>query len=216
MTPLERAPTDGRAALNGRVVAVLNRASGSWTPTSEAETEALLKAAGLKDARVVGAPPADIEAALDEAIAGADVLIVLGGDGTIRSAAAKLRGKSAMLVPLPGGTMNMLPKALYGERPWRAALADTLANPEIHDVSGGMAGDHAFFVAALFGSPTLWADAREAARGGHLLRAAQKSVTAARRSLSEPLEFLFGNGRTGRGGSGGHRLPPHLEGPRRA
>ena len=53
-------------------------------------------------------------------------------------------------------------------------------------------GDHAFFVAALFGAPTLWAEAREAAREGHLLDAAQKSVTAARRSLSEPLEYEFG------------------------
>jgi diacylglycerol kinase family enzyme len=60
-------------------------------------------------------------------------------------------------------------------------------------VSGGMAGGHAFFVAALFGAPTLWADAREAAREGHLLEAAQKSVTAARRSLSEPLEYRFGD-----------------------
>jgi diacylglycerol kinase family enzyme len=67
-----------------------------------------------------------------------------------------------------------------------------LEHPEIHTVSGGMAGDHAFFVAALFGAPTLWADAREAAREGHLLEAAQKSVTAARRSMAEPLEYRFG------------------------
>ena len=175
-----------------RIVVVLNRASGSWTATCEREVEHLLREADLMDATVVGAAPVEIDATLDRAIAEADILIVLGGDGTIRAAAEKLLGKSTILAPLPGGTMNMLPKALYGERPWRAALSDTLKNPEVHTVSGGMAGDHAFFVAALFGAPTLWADAREAAREGHLLEAAQKSVTAARRSLSEPLEYRFG------------------------
>ncbi|MDQ2860336.1 MAG: diacylglycerol kinase family lipid kinase, partial [Pseudomonadota bacterium] len=96
-------------------------------------------------------------------------------------------------VPLPGGTMNMLPKALYGARAWPEALADTLANPEIHHVSGGMAGEHAFFVAALLGGPTLWADAREAVRAGHLIEAAKRAVTAARRSYSEPLDYEFGD-----------------------
>ena len=175
-----------------RIVVVLNRASGSWTGTCEREVEQLLHDADLTDPIVLGAAPADIDATLDRAIAEAEILVVLGGDGTIRSAAAKILGKSTILAPLPGGTMNMLPKALYGERPWKAALTDTLKNPEIHEVSGGMVGEHAFFVAALFGAPTLWADAREAAREGHLLEAAQKSVTAARRSLSEPLEYQFG------------------------
>jgi diacylglycerol kinase family enzyme len=175
-----------------RIVVVLNRASGSWTATCEHEVERLLREADLTDAIVLGAAPIEIEATLDRAIADAEVLVVLGGDGTIRSAAEKLLGKSTILVPLPGGTMNMLPRALYGDRPWRTALADTLDHPEIHTVSGGMAGDRAFFVAALFGAPTLWADAREAAREGHLLEAAQKSVTAARRSMAEPLEYRFG------------------------
>lgn len=155
--------------------------------------EGLLQNANIAGAKVLGAEPADIDRALDDAIAEAEILVVLGGDGTIRAAAEKLLGKNTMLVPLPGGTMNMLPKALYGERDWKTALADTLAAPDIHDVSGGKVGDHAFFVAALFGAPTLWAEAREAARGGHLIEAAQKSVTAARRSLSEPLEYVFGD-----------------------
>ena len=178
---------------NKRIVVVMNRASGSWTATCEDEVDTLLRDSGVTGAKVVGAAPADIEAALDAAVAEAEILIVLGGDGTIRTAAEKLLGKNTMLMPLPGGTMNMLPKALYGERAWKAALTDTLAAPTVHDVSGGKVGDHAFFVAALFGAPTLWADAREAAREGHLIEAAQKSVTAARRSFAEPLDYVFGD-----------------------
>jgi diacylglycerol kinase family enzyme len=176
-----------------RIVVVLNRASGSWNATCEREVEQLLSDSDLTNSAVLGAAPAEIDATLDRAVSEAEILVVLGGDGTIRSAAEKILGKPIILAPLPGGTMNMLPKALYGERPWKLALSDTLANPEIHDVSGGMVGDHAFFVAALFGAPTLWADAREAAREGHVLEAAQKSVTAARRGFSEPLHYNFGD-----------------------
>ncbi len=178
---------------NLRIVALLNQSSGSWTPACEAEVGRILQDAGLTNAKVTGAAPAEIDVALDAAIAEAEVLIVLGGDGTIRGAAEKLLGKHTILVPLPGGTMNMLPRALYGPRDWKAALTATLAAPTIHEVSGGKVGEHAFFVAALFGAPTLWADAREAAREGHLIDAAQKSVTAARRSLAEPLEYVFGD-----------------------
>ena len=148
----------------------------------------------MADCSVVGAAPAEVEQALQKASDEADVLIVLGGDGTIRSAAEKVRERKAFLIPLPGGTMNMLPHALYGARDWKAALGDTLANPTVHPVSGGAVGDQGFFCAALFGAPTLWADAREAFRKGHLIDATRKSVTAARRSLSEPLNYEFGSG----------------------
>ena len=179
--------------LKGAIVAVLNTASGSWDANSADETRAIFDAAGLPHAKIVLAEPAQIEAALAQAIAGADVIVVLGGDGTIRTAAEKCGAAGKFIVPLPGGTMNMLPKALYGARAWREALADTLANPEIHDVSGGRLGDHAFFVAALLGGPTLWADAREALRAGQLIEAVRRAATAARRSFSEPLAYEFGD-----------------------
>ncbi|MGI8839906.1 MAG: diacylglycerol/lipid kinase family protein [Caulobacteraceae bacterium] len=181
----------GAEALNKRVVAVLNPASGGVDAHAEARMRDIFAAAGLAHAEVVRADPAQIDAALGRAAAAADVLVVLGGDGTIRAAAARCAGFAGFLIPLPGGTMNMLPKALYGTRAWPEALADTLADPRAPEVSGGMVGDHAFFVAALLGAPTLWADAREAVRGGHLVEAVQRSVTAARRSLSEPLDYEF-------------------------
>ena len=187
--------TDSRVAdaLKGRIVAVLNTASGGWDAHAEGRAREIFAAAGLTHAEVTSVPPGEIDAALTKAVGGADVLVVLGGDGTIRTAAARCAGFSGFLVPLPGGTMNMLPKALYGARAWPEALADTLANPEIHHVSGGKAGEHAFFVAALLGGPTLWADAREAVRAGHLIEAAKRAVTAARRSYSEPLDYEFGD-----------------------
>ena len=88
--------------------------------------------------------------------------------------------------------MNMLPKGLYGERSWRDALADTLSRPKIHDVSGGKADDRPFFCVAILGAPSLWAQAREAGRKGDLVEAVKRSITAARRSLSDSLDYDFG------------------------
>src|SRR5665213_3017809 len=184
-------------ALAGRVVAVLNTGSGSCDAHSEGEALAIFAEADLGHAQVFCVPPPESEAALANAVADADVLVVLGGDGTIRSAAEKCRGLATFLVPLPGGTMNMLPKALYGALAWREALKAVLAAPGVHHVSGGSAGRHSFFVAAILGAPTLWADAREAVREGHIVEAAKRSVTAARRSLSEPLEYEFGDSLAG-------------------
>jgi diacylglycerol kinase family enzyme len=190
MTPTQSAAVE---PLKGAIVAVLNTASGSWDANSADQTRAIFDAAGLPHAQIVLADPSRIEGALAQAIAVADVIVILGGDGTIRAAAEKCGAAGKFILPLPGGTMNMLPKALYGPRAWREALADTLADPEIHDVSGGRLGDHAFFVAALLGGPTLWADAREALRAGQIVEAVRRAATAARRSFSEPLAYEFGD-----------------------
>ncbi len=185
-------------ALHGRVVAVLNTSSGSCDANSADQTRAIFDGAGLPNAEVVCADPAGLDAALKQAIADADVVVVLGGDGTIRTAAEMCGAGGKYVVPLPGGTMNMLPKALYGQRDWRAALTDTLAAPAIHNVSGGKAGEHAFFVAAMLGAPTLWADAREAIRAGHFGEALRRAATATRRSFSEPLQYQFGDSLRGK------------------
>lgn len=185
------------AVLQERLVAILNTASGSFTPQAPAEVRAIFDKAGLTHGEVVCASPADLDRALDEAVDRADVLVVLGGDGTIRSAAEKSGRSDNVLIPLPGGTMNMLPRALYGTRGWREALADTLSSPEIHCVSGGRAGPLAFYVAAVAGAPTLWADAREAVRERRFVEACKRAVTALRRHVSEPLDYIFDGCLTG-------------------
>ena len=57
------------------------------------------------------------------------MLVVLGGDGTIRTAAEACTGTDTYLLPLPGGTLNMLPRALYGDVSWHDALRTTLPAP---------------------------------------------------------------------------------------
>ncbi len=185
-------PIDVQAALHRKVIAVLNIGSGGCDAQSSQRVEAIFQSADLPAAEVIAVAPEEIDAALRDAAARADVVVVLGGDGTIRTAATRCGEAGRLLVPLPGGTMNMLPKGLYGDLAWDKVLTDVLAAPEIRDVSGGQANGQAFFCAAVLGAPSLWADAREAVRKGHPVEAVQKSVTAIRRS-SESLDYCIGD-----------------------
>lgn len=185
------------AVLHERLLAILNTASGSFTPQAPAEVRTIFDSAGLAHGEVVCVSPTELDKVLDEAVDRADVLVVLGGDGTIRTAAEKSGHSNKVLIPLPGGTMNMLPRALYGSRGWQDALAETLTNPELHCVSGGRAGPLAFYVAAIVGAPTLWADAREAVRERRFFEALRRAATALRRRISEPLDYVFDGSITG-------------------
>jgi len=97
-----------------------------------------------------------------------ECLVVLGGDGTIRSAVEACKNSVAQFILLPGGTMNMLTKAIYGDLPWKEILETTLKNPKEQTISCGVIGDKTFYVAAILGTPSLLAHTREAARNGDI------------------------------------------------
>ncbi len=182
-----------KTALKGRITAVLNSGGGSVNDAAPEQMKSIFAQANLGHAEVVVAEPDDIEAALKSAAATADVVVVLGGDGTIRTAARECGRTRKILVPLAGGTMNMLPHALYGPHPWAKALADTLADARIQTVSGGRIGRESFYCAAILGAPSLWADAREAVRHGNLVEAVKRSMVAAEHS-GDPLFYRLGAG----------------------
>jgi diacylglycerol kinase family enzyme len=56
-------------------------------------------------------------------------------------------------------------------------------------VSGGEVAGHLFFVAAILGSPALWAPAREAARSGQFRLAVMRAQRALKRAFSGRLRF---------------------------
>ncbi|HEV7158182.1 MAG TPA: diacylglycerol kinase family protein [Caulobacteraceae bacterium] len=191
---------DARASLSKRVIAVLNTGSGGCDVHSPGRMREVFDEAGLGHAEVIGVAPADLGKALDDAIARADVVVALGGDGTLRAAADKCGAAGKLLIPLSGGTMNMLPRALHGDAPWDQALAAALAAPAIRELSGGKADGQAFFCVAVMGAPSLWADVREALRGWRLVEALERTRTAIRRS-SEALDFSLGDEVVGTAGA---------------
>lgn len=188
---------DASALLKMRVAAVLNTSSGGCDETAQGKIRAVFDRAGLAHATIKTVTSGEIDAALDEAIAACDVLVLLGGDGTVRTAADKCGAAGIPLIPLPGGTMNMLAKALYGSVGWEQALSTTLAEPRVRTVSGGKAEGRPFYCVAILGAPALWADAREAVRRGNLVAAVARSVTAMRRGGGNRLSYQMGDARTG-------------------
>ncbi len=79
------------------------------------------------------------------AAAGKEVVFALGGDGTLREAAAGLIGTESALGPLPGGTANVLTIALdVPRKPILAARA--LVRGSIRSMDVGTAGDEPFLM----------------------------------------------------------------------
>jgi diacylglycerol kinase family enzyme len=178
-----------------RVVVLVNPLSGSVGPRAAAEVEAILTEYPC-EAEVVELVGETMDAQINTALASApDVLFVLAGDGTARAAASKAGPKGPLVAPLPGGTMNMLPKALYGTTDWKVALRNALEHGRSQCVSGGSVEGQAFYCAGIFGSPALWAPAREAMRTGKLSLAWTYGRRALRRAFSGKIRVELDGGK---------------------
>ncbi len=183
-----------------RVSVVANTASGSVGLTAPRTVRALLEEFGLDPQIHAAIPGGDsLGDCLDKAFAEKpDLVVVLAGDGTARAAAERAGMHGPLIAPLPGGTMNMLPHAIYGQVKWPAALRATLQDGEVRTLGGGEIDGHAFFVAAILGSPALWADAREAARAREHRKALLRAARALRRAFSGRLRYDLGGGLRGK------------------
>ena len=172
--------------------AIINTSSGGCDSESEAEMLDILKGAGVIDCKAWCGGSEQIERAFAEAaMQKPEVLVVLGGDGTIRTAAEACTGRDTYLIPLPGGTLNVLPRALYGDSSWQEALKETLANPLTKELSAGRVGDKLFFVAAVVGAPGLCMEAREAIRKGDILTAVGKAGVAFQAMFDTTIQYFI-------------------------
>ncbi|WP_292075829.1 diacylglycerol/lipid kinase family protein [Brevundimonas sp. UBA7838] len=201
MTDVAQPPSDAddKTALTPHAqirhaVMLVNPLSGSVGPRAAGEAEALLVQYDLK-AEVVSFEGGNFDQIIADAFAAKpDVIFVLAGDGTARSVASKAKPDGPMIAPLPGGTMNMLPKALYGTADWKLALKRALEEGEPQAVSGGEVQGEYFYCAAILGSPALWAPAREAMRTGKIKLAWQYGRRALKRAFSGRLRFALDGG----------------------
>ena len=168
---------------------IANTASGSVGPGAPEEARAILAEFGGQTNVCVpenGELSACLQAAIDR---GPDLLVILAGDGTARAAAELCGMHGPRIAPLPGGTMNMLPKAVYGTTDWKAALRDTLEHGVERPLGGGIVDGRLFLVAAILGSGALLAPAREAVREGRPLIAFHRARRAWRRAFSGRLRY---------------------------
>ena len=179
-----------------RVEAVVNAASGSVGAGAAEQLEQIVSRYCV-GVRVANAAPHAIASAVRAAVdAKPDLVVILAGDGTAGLAAGLAGPDGPLIAPLPGGTMNMLPHALYGVVKWQDALVAALSQGVVRPVSGGEIGGKAFYVAAILGAPALWANAREAIRARKFRQAWISARIAMSRSFSHRLHFTLGDGMT--------------------
>ena len=177
-----------------RVTAVVNSASGSVGPDAADAMRTLLAARDF-EATVHAPAPHEIEQCVRLAVTTKpDVLVILAGDGTARLAGELCGPKGPLVAPLPGGTLNLLPRAIYGAATWQEALAASLDQGVERMVCGGSIDGHAFYCSAVLGSPALWARAREAVRAGRFAEAWRRGAHALRRAFSGGIHYSLDGG----------------------
>ena len=175
-----------------KVGAIINTSSGRCDPESEQKIFSILTRGGIVEPKVWCGEAKEMERSFAEAAGQKlEVLIVLGGDGTIRTAAEACAEEGSYLIPLPGGTMNMLPRALYGDVTWEEALQNTLTAPSLKVLSGGRIAGKQFLIAAIVGAPALLAEPRESMREGNIVDAIQKGSVAFRKMFETKIQYLI-------------------------
>ena len=175
-----------------KVGAIVNTSSGSCDSESEQKIFSILTGAGIVEPKVWCGASKEMQRSFAAATGqNLDVLIVLGGDGTIRTAAEACAEKGSYLIPLAGGTMNMLPRALYGDVAWEEALKNTLAAPSLKVLSGGRIAGKQFLIAAIVGAPALLTEPRESVREGNIVDAIEKGTVAVRKLFETKVRYLI-------------------------
>lgn len=164
---------------------VVNAASGSNRPDTVTAVEAALAEAGHPPARILAIPGDDLpdRARLETNSVG--ILAIFAGDGTANAQVAKLQGWGGQVLVLPGGTQNLLAKALHGDAA-APAIARQLASlsPTRRRMVRTSEGDALCEVLA--GPGATWSDVREEMRGGTLGGLAATIGEALRQTTSGP------------------------------
>jgi diacylglycerol kinase family enzyme len=112
-----------------------------------------------------------------------DTVVLFAGDGTINAALCALGTWKGSFLILPGGTMNLLAKALHSDLDPHAivhAAQDETRRVALPFVE---AGAHRAFVGLILGPAAAWGRAREAARKGKVGRLLQAARAAWRKTF---------------------------------
>lgn len=100
--------------------------------------------------------------------AGVDTAILYAGDGTINAAIGALQGWHGAFLLLPGGTMNLLVKALHGDGDPAAIVAASMTQSILVALPFVAGGEYRAYVALIVGPATSWFRAREQVRAGKI------------------------------------------------
>lgn len=163
---------------------ITNPASGTATPAKCEALAAVFAERGLELAGRTGFPAEALPT--PEKLDGerVDTVVLFAGDGTINAALCALADWDGAFLILPGGTMNLLAKALHGNL--EPAAIVHLAHERARRVAlpFAEAGPHRAFVGLILGPAAHWFRAREMVRKGRLGRLVRAARHAWRRTFS--------------------------------
>lgn len=171
---------------------VVNGASGSHAEETIRTLCDAFGDAAARPARIVDCQEEELPAPRDLAAAGVGILAVHGGDGTLNAAATRLRGWGGAMLPLPGGTANLLCRRLHGECD-AEEIARRFASGRLDRVRVNcIRGSHGLALVEVVAGPgAAWADVREEMREGNIVETVAMAVDAASRSTVGPMVAIY-------------------------
>ena len=180
---------------------ITNPNSGSSDATKVEAIEAACADRGLRFVGRTDFPEYPLPTLEELDHAGADTVMLFAGDGTINAAACALAAWDGAILILPGGTMNMLARALHGEAEPAAIVSAAhdrtrrLALPYVE------AGPHRALVGLIVGPAASWYHAREHVRKWSLGELFPAIRAAWRRTFGQGIRL-----------SGAPGFPPRIQG----
>lgn len=175
---------------------IVNTLSGSAAAVDVAEIREALQAAGLSVDHVAQMPEDDCpdRAAIEKL--GVDAVVILSGDGTVARLCEGLRDWQGALLVLPGGTMNLLSRRLYGELPL-AQLLEKLKGGALETARVPVVGlgNREILTGLTVGPSTRWGEVREGIRHGDVALLAEAVPEAWSETLSDEGVWVEGHER---------------------
>lgn len=191
---------------------IYNGASGSHDDAALTALVEAMATAGHPPAQVVDCKDGTPDASAASA-AGLGLIAIHGGDGTLSRTIAGLEGFAGAVLPLPGGTFNLLARDIYGERDpidIVELLGKGLLAPTRRTCIRG--GGLTALAELLAGPGALWADVREEMREANIGEMIAKGWDAAATSAVGPMVALAEPAAGREEGYAGVRLCPKQQG----
>ena len=188
---------------------VVNETSGSHQEEMIGDLREILGQQAADDVHVIDVKHDGMPKRAELEREGVDVLVVHGGDGSLNYAASELEGWSGALLPLPGGTANLLCHRLFEECDSTDIARRFVAGEFERRRLPCVRGENVLALSEILAGPgAKWADVREELRESALLEAASDAAEAISESWSGPKVALREPSLGKEDGYAGVRLSP--------
>jgi hypothetical protein len=196
----------------GNTWLIYNGSSGSHDEAALAALVERLRAAGYPPAKILDCKDGTPDAGAADA-AGIGLLIVHGGDGTLSRTIGALEGFGGRVLPLPGGTFNLLARSMFGERT-SLEIVELLGERRLAPADRPcIRGEGVLALAELLAGPgAKWADVREELREANIGEVIAKGWDAATTSATGPTVAITEPAKGREDGYAGVRLVPQTGG----